>query len=143
MSWLKHPRTFQEKRYNQEEWVDGYFIPIRGKRKTHSLPDEREDIFRSYSNNWKRFRKTQYKTHRKKTHKNSSKYALSMSKKNHFLFEHKYCAYKRTRCSFCRKNNIWAEHDKKFEKRQREYEAEKEKWNRTYKKIAKRIMSIK
>ena len=109
MSWLRHPKTTQERRANQ----DGY---ARKKRCLHHLPSAWDDIGRSdwRDRSWKRHRKTQYKVvdkfERKK--KDSSKYAKSMAKRDHFCLDHKRCSWKWGRCAYCIKHGIWNEYDK-------------------------------
>ena len=121
MSWLRHPRTTQERRAS----LDGYCRP---RRNIHNLPSAWEDIPRGdlYDRCWKRFRKTQYKAINKfsKPKKDSSKYALSMSKREHFFLDHKWCSYGWKRCKYCIKNKIWEAHDQYHERQHRRYLAE-------------------
>lgn len=59
MSWLRHPKTTQEKRASF--YAQG--VKVRARRNFVNLPDVRDDMFRWYSNqrSWKVHRKTQYK----------------------------------------------------------------------------------
>lgn len=64
-NWLKHPKTTQEKRMNQETFdsVYGIFKIVRAKRNPRNLPDAWDDIRKTDASNrnWKRYRKTQWK----------------------------------------------------------------------------------
>jgi hypothetical protein len=53
--WLKSPRTFNEKRQNQDGWC-------RPKRRPNNLVDRYDDRPHGYQKSWKKFRKTQYHT---------------------------------------------------------------------------------
>lgn len=67
MSWLRHPRTTQERRYNGKRGIcydDGeYVVKIRCKRSQPMLPSLWDDIIRQDGchRTWKRHRNTQYK----------------------------------------------------------------------------------
>jgi len=101
--------TQSERRQNQEEWIDDYFIPVRGPRKPHRLPNAWDDIQRNdKGNSWKNYRFTQYKIKSNKPKRDSSKYAASMSKRDHLYTEHRYCSWKGRRCKYCAKHNLWA-----------------------------------
>ena len=52
--WLRHPRTLQEKKENQDSWG-------RDKRKPKRLPDLYDDIKKAVQRCWKKYRKTQYR----------------------------------------------------------------------------------
>jgi len=61
---LRNPRTTQERRasYLTEDEIY-YGVNIRGRRKSHSLPNAWDDYVRSDFNckNWKKHRRTQWK----------------------------------------------------------------------------------
>lgn len=115
--WLRRPRTTQEKR----RYEKGFSRPARNLR---NLPDAWDDIPRSNCEErcWKHYRKTQYKVVADKIKKDSSRYGLHMSWRDHFHLEHRMCFLSFHRCKYCIKNNIWD--DKKtrraWEKRQEE-----------------------
>lgn len=58
---LRRVRTMAERRANQEDWVDGCHIPVRGRRR--HLPSTWDDIpiASLEDRNWKRFRKTRWR----------------------------------------------------------------------------------
>jgi hypothetical protein len=55
-TWLRNPRTTQERRANQD-W------PVRGRRLPNRLPEAWDDVPRRDADDrsWKRHRRTQYK----------------------------------------------------------------------------------
>jgi hypothetical protein len=72
-SLYRDPRTQQERRFNSnpeyrriEVEVRGEFhevrIRIRGKRSSATLPSAWHDLPRQVQRNWKKYRRTQYKT---------------------------------------------------------------------------------
>jgi len=106
--------------------IDGYPIRIRSSRKPQHLPNFWDDIRQSKDDRcWKAFRKTQYKAKDDKAKRDSTKYAASMAKRNHWHFEHRWCINPSRRCNHCWKTLEWAEHDKimgvLLEKNAREY----------------------
>jgi hypothetical protein len=127
MSILRHPKTTQERRAS----FDGY---CRAKRNFSNLPDAWDDFWRYGYRCWKRYRKTQYKTvdkfNRKK--KDSSKYAKAMAKREHFHLEHKRCSYKRFRCSYCIKNDVWKEYDAYIRREQRRYREKEQRFRECF-----------
>lgn len=63
-SYLKRPRTTQERRAYFHDEISEYDIQIRGSRSPRNLPDTWDDYIRADVGikNWKKFRRTQYKT---------------------------------------------------------------------------------
>lgn len=62
---FRHPKTTQERRVNGKRnllFVDDYTIKLRAKRNYSRLPSNRDDIWFKSSRNWKRHRRTQYKS---------------------------------------------------------------------------------
>lgn len=129
---FRNPQTQQERKQHQEEWVDGYYIPIRGKRKSSRLPNSWDDIQKDVDNCWKNFRKTQYKVKSNKPKKDSTKYAASMSKRDHFYLEHRRCNWKERRCSYCAKNKCWEAYDREIERKHKQYQKEWEEWDKLH-----------
>lgn len=54
MSWLRKPKTTQERRWA----IDGWNRP---KRSNHRLPEAWDDIYKNRYKCWKNYRKTQYR----------------------------------------------------------------------------------
>ena len=115
---FRHPRTQNERRQNQEEVIEGFRIRIRGTRK--NLPSAWDDIFTPENNCWKAHRKTQYCT-KPEPHKNSTKYGLSMSRRDHLWIEHRRCH----NCKFCQNNTYW-KRDQRLKRRSHKRFLEKE-----------------
>jgi len=122
MGYFRHPKTTQEIRNNEDEWVDGYFIPIRGHRK--NLPTLYDDYPVDHEDRcWKNFRDKQYNTVNKfdTTKLDSSNYSNSMKNRDHLLFEHRWCKCKSRRCNYCIKHNLWNRIDKEYRRIRRNY----------------------
>lgn len=126
---FRNPKTTQERRNNQNEWVDDYFMPIRGSRKPRRLVDAWDDIYIHHDICWKSFRRTQYKVVNKfdVPKKDSSKFSESMKKRDHFHLNHRGCQWKNSRCKNCFKSGIWDDFDKVEDRARRKWEVEKEK----------------
>jgi len=124
---FRRPKTQQERKHNQE----GYCRP---RRRPHSLVDNWDDIYRSdrFDRNWKRHRKTQYKTKSDRVKKDSTKYGLSMSKRSHLHSEHKFCCNLQKRCSFCKTCGLWDDYDKILNTKHKESMQEEEKIREKY-----------
>jgi hypothetical protein len=65
MSFMRYPRTTQERRANGERCgtvlIDGYYIRLRARRSKANLVDSYDDQWRRCQRSWKEQRKTQYK----------------------------------------------------------------------------------
>jgi len=98
---FRHPRTTQERRFNQEGWE-------RPRRR--NLPNAWDDVHKYSDLSWKNYRKHQSKTWGFPTDeqkKDGSAYSCSMSNRNHWHLEHALCRYRRRRCQWCIANDIW------------------------------------
>ena len=132
MSWLRHPRTTQERRANQRELYSEFpdFVPYRGRRASHRLVNAWDDIPKNRGDrSWKNYRRTQYKVKTRKAKKDSGKYAASMARRDHFDLDHRWCKgswFYHPRCSYCRKHRIWDAADKYFERKHRRILAEQD-----------------
>lgn len=66
MGAFRHPKTTNERRQSQTSGnfleYDEYKIRIRPKRNHKNLPDVYDDILSSWTCNWKKYRKTQYRS---------------------------------------------------------------------------------
>jgi len=126
----RHPKTSQERKHHQSEWEDDIFVPIRGARKTRNLVDAWDDVPRHFQRSWKKQRRTQYKVADKtnKVKKDSSNYAKSMKKRDHWHDNHRWCACKSRRCKNCQKSGIWKSQDDYFERCRKRYQAKMDAW---------------
>jgi len=126
MPYYRRLSTTQERRQCYSEWdwetMRSERIYYRGSRSPATLLDSWDDYPVSGWRDrcWKGFRRHQYKVKNHKPKKDSSTYAHSMSKREHFHLEHRYCAWIRKRCKYCKSHNTWKEYDRLIRKRHRE-----------------------
>lgn len=118
---FRYPRTTQERRENQEEYFDGVFLPCRGSRKPHRIIEAWDDIPRSTDRCWKRYRQTQYKPISDHTRRDSTRYAESMSRRNHWHLDHKRCHIRSESCGACIRAGVWREYKKELDRRHRRF----------------------
>lgn len=111
--YLRRPKTSNERRQN----VDGYG---RAKRSGKNLPNSWDDLWRTPERNWKRHRKTQYKTVTlyKPTKKDSEKYAKREKQKDDFRMVRCRWLCKCVRCNKIRKKaaQYWQKEKARIEK---------------------------
>ena len=133
MSYYRRLSTTQERHQCYSEWdwetLRSERVYYRGSRSPTSLLDSWDSYPRSNlrDRSWKQYRSNQYKIKDDKPKKDSTKYAQSMKRRDHFHFEHRRCSWIYSRCNYCKRHDIWKEYDRLIEKRHKEIMEEERK----------------